>query len=305
MIPDVRHIEAFLAVARCSHFTRAAADLHVSQSALTVQIRQLEAALGVRLFDRNNRSVALTPAGRELVGPLERVLVDLRSIAEHAHDLVSRPRGIVTVACLPSVAASVLPRAIAALAAQHHGVVVRTHDVVAERVLEMVRSGEADFGVGNADRVDRKVTAQPLITDRLSAFVPEGHALAARRHVTLKELAGQPLVLTRKDSSVRAVLERALRADRLAVAVAQEVTYMATALGMAAAGVGIAVLPEAAAALAPAGVRRVAIRSPVLTRQIAVLLRAGRSLSPAAACLVELLRSEQPRRRSIRPLRSS
>jgi LysR family transcriptional regulator, carnitine catabolism transcriptional activator len=294
MIADVRHIEAFLAVARCSHFTRAAADLHVSQSALTVQIRQLEAALGVRLFDRNNRSVALTPAGRELVGPLERVLVDLRSIADQAHDLVSRPRGIVTVACLPSVAASVLPRAIAALTAQHHGIVVRTHDVVAERVLEMVRSGEADFGVGDADRVDRKVTAQPLITDRLSAFVPAGHALAGRRSVTVRELAGQPLVLTRKDSSVRTVLERALRGERLEVAVAQEVTYMATALGMTAAGVGIAVLPDAAAALAPAGVTRVAIRGPVLTRQIAVLLRAGRSLSPAATQLVELLRRERP-----------
>ena len=123
--------------------------------------------------------MALTPAGRELVGPLERVLVDLRAIADQAHDLVSRPRGIVTVACLPSVAASVMPRAIAALTAQHHGIVVRTHDVVAERVLEMVRSGEADFGVGNADRVDRKVTAQPLIhrIDSPPSYLA-GHALA-------------------------------------------------------------------------------------------------------------------------------
>jgi len=91
------------------------------------------------------------------------------------------------------------------------------------------------------------------------------------------------------------LLDRALRRERLAVAVAQEVTYMATALGMTAAGVGIAVLPDAAAALAPAGVTRVAIRGPVLTRQIAVLLRTGRSLFPAATQLVELLRREQSR----------
>jgi DNA-binding transcriptional LysR family regulator len=291
MIADVRLIEAFLAVARCSHFTRAAADVNVSQSALTVQIRQLEAALGVRLFDRNNRSVALTPVGRELVAPLERVLLDLRSIAEHAQDLSSRPRGIVTVACLPSIAAGVLPGAIVALTAQHHGIVVRTHDVVAERVLEMVRSGEADFGVGNADRMDRQLNAEPLMTDRLSAFLPDGHPLAARRHLTLEELCDRPLVLTRKDSGVRVVLERAVRGQRLAITVAQEVTYMATALGMVAAGVGIAVLPEAAAALAPAGVTRVAIRRPILTRQIAMLRKAGRSLSPAAVRLVELLRS--------------
>ena len=69
---ELRHIAAFLAVARCGNFTRAATELHVSQPALTVQIRQLEAALGLRLFDRNNRNVALTQPGRELVAPFER-----------------------------------------------------------------------------------------------------------------------------------------------------------------------------------------------------------------------------------------
>ena len=64
-LPELRHIEAFLAVARCGNFTRAAADLHVSQPALTVQIRQLESTLGLRLFDRNNRRVSLTQPGRE------------------------------------------------------------------------------------------------------------------------------------------------------------------------------------------------------------------------------------------------
>ncbi len=98
MTAELRHIEAFLAVARSGNFTRAAADLHVSQPALTVQIRQLEAALGLRLFDRNNRRVALTQPGRELVAPLERVLLDVRSIVESAHDFAAHRRGVVTVA---------------------------------------------------------------------------------------------------------------------------------------------------------------------------------------------------------------
>jgi DNA-binding transcriptional LysR family regulator len=90
MTAELRHIAAFLAVARCGNFTRAAADLHVSQPALTVQIRQLESALGVRLFDRNNRPVSLTQPGRELVAPLERVLLDVRSIVDSAHDLATQ-----------------------------------------------------------------------------------------------------------------------------------------------------------------------------------------------------------------------
>ena len=111
MTAELRHIEAFLAVARLGHFTRAAAALHVSQSALTVQIRQLEAALGVRLFDRNNRRVALTQAGRDLVAPFERISLDVAAVLQHARDLSAHRRGTVTVGALPSVAASVLPQA--------------------------------------------------------------------------------------------------------------------------------------------------------------------------------------------------
>ena len=140
MLAELRHIEAFLAVARLGHFTRAAAALHVSQPALTVQIRQLEAALGVRLFDRNNRRVAITQAGRDLVAPLERISLDVASVVRHAHDLSAHRRGLVTVAALPSVAAGPLPQAIRRLADAHQGIVVRVRDAIAARVLELVKS---------------------------------------------------------------------------------------------------------------------------------------------------------------------
>jgi LysR family carnitine catabolism transcriptional activator len=291
MTAELRHIEAFLAVARCGNFTRAASELHVSQPALTVQIRQLESALGVRLFDRNNRTVGLTQPGRELVAPFERVLLDVRSIVEGAHDFAAHRRGVVTVACLPSIAAELLPRAIADLATRHHGITVRVRDVVAARVLELVKSGEVDFGLGSAARVDRELTDHPLLADRLSAFVAKAHPLADKHQVTLREVAGYPLILTGPDSSVRELVERVLQKEQFSVTVAQEATYMTTALGMAAAGLGIAILPHAAIASAPAGVRRVGIRNPALTRRIAIITKAGRSLQPAAQKLVDVLQS--------------
>src|SRR5215831_8649526 len=112
MLQGVRHIRAFLAVARLGSFTRAAGELHVSQPALTVQIRQLEDALRARVFDRNKRHVALTQTGRTLLGPLSRVLADLEAVIDTSRDLAGLRRGSVAVAVLPTIAAGLLPIAI-------------------------------------------------------------------------------------------------------------------------------------------------------------------------------------------------
>jgi LysR family transcriptional regulator, carnitine catabolism transcriptional activator len=291
MTAELRHIEAFLAVARLGHFTRAAAALHISQPALTVQIRQLEEALGIRLFDRNNRRVALTQAGRDLIAPLERVSLDIASIVRHARDLSAHRHGVVTVAALPSVAVGILPRAIRALAADHEGIVVRVRDAIAGRVLDLVKAGDVDFGIGCLVRPDPEVASDPIFTDRLCAFAPVDHPLARAPQLRFRDLGAYPLILTGQDTSSRQIVERALAEVRLPVQVAQEATYMTTAIGMAQAGLGIAILPEST--LTPeAGtrLRAVAIREPVLTRQIGLLTRNGRSLSPAARRLVDVLR---------------
>lgn len=296
MNAELRHVAAFLAVARLSSFTRAAVMLRVSQPALTVQIKQLEDAFGVRLFDRDNRSVALTPAGRELVAPLERLMHDFEAVAGHARDLAGHRRGFVTIAALPSIAAGLLPRAIRLLSDQHEGIVVRVKDVTAGRIVDLVKSGEVDFGIGSVIRPDADLTTQPLLNDRLCVFAPTDHPISRKRYITLNELSRHPLILTSHDSSVRQIVERAFEHARLAAHVAQEATYMTTAIGMVRAGLGVAVLPESAlVGDAGEGIRAVAIRTPMLRREISILTSAGRSLSPAAQKLIEVLRRVQPR----------
>jgi DNA-binding transcriptional LysR family regulator len=106
---DVRQLRAFVTVAECGSFTRAAASLNLSQPALTVQIRKLEQALGVRLFDRNTRVVALTRNGAELLPTLGRILRDLDGVLAETRQLVTMQRGVVRLAVLPSFASGVLP----------------------------------------------------------------------------------------------------------------------------------------------------------------------------------------------------
>lgn len=290
MIQGVRHIRAFLAVARLGGFTKAAAELGVSQPALTVQIRQLEESLGVRVFDRNKRQVVLTRAGRDLLTPLQRVLTDLEAVMSASQDLAGLRRGSVAVATLPSVAAGPLPVAIRRFAMEHPGIDVKVSDVVAERVVQLVKAEEVDFGIGTRVGPDRDVELADFLTDRMCAFFPDDHPLAGRGPLTLREVVAYPLILTARDTSVRMLVERALEKEGLDFSLSCEANYMSTAVGMVRAGLGVSILPQSAVAAASCGGLGVEpIHTPGLTREISLIRKTNRSLSPAAQRFIDVL----------------
>lgn len=287
----MRHIRAFLAVARIGNFTRAASELHVSQSALTVQIRQLEDSLGVTLFDRGKRRVALTHAGRDVLVPLEKILVDTEAVVSRTRELTSLRRGMVTLAALPSIAAQIVPRAVQQFTKLYPGIEVRIRDVVAERIVEAVKKEEVDFGVGSKLRPDEELKTVLLQVDRLCAFAPKSHLLARQDTIGLTELVAYPLIVTGRDSGVRAILEDAMKRAKTPLMVAYETNYMSTALGLVKAGLGIAVLPEAAADMDKAGeIYCIAINKPQLSRRIEIIQKKDRSLSPSALQMVAVLK---------------
>jgi LysR family transcriptional regulator, carnitine catabolism transcriptional activator len=287
VIQDLRHIRAFLALARAGSFTRAASELHMSQPTLTVQIQQLESAVGVKLFDRNKRHVALTQAGRDLLVPLERILIDVEAIATSTGELREHRRGLVTVAALPSVAAGLLPRAIKRLSESYPGITVRVFDGVASTVAAMVKGGQADFGISSQTTGDRELTSQTLLMDRLCAVVSPSHPLARKRSMTLHELAKHPLILMVKDSSSRQIVDLAFDREGLVSTVAYETTYGTSVAGLALAGLGVGILPESMAG--PSRLHQLHIRGGALTRRIGIIMRASRSLSPTADKLKQTL----------------
>src|SRR5580692_6987678 len=131
---NLRDIRAFIAVAQTGNFTRAAARLHLSQPALTVQIRRLEDTVGARLFDRNSRSVALTQTGRELLPLLQRSLNDMEQALRDARAFGEGASGTVRLACLPTFASSALPELIQAFRKRVPQARFQIRDVVASMV---------------------------------------------------------------------------------------------------------------------------------------------------------------------------
>jgi len=277
-------------VARLRNFSRASLELYLSPPALTAHIQQLETELDVKLFTRTTRKIELTPAGKELLGPLERVVVELQSIATSADEFKTLRRGLVTVAAVSSVAARLLPQAIAEFSRSYPGVCVRFTDAVARNIVDMVSSGEVDFGIGSQIQQDEHVGTRSLFSESICVFVTKKHMWANRRKVKLREVATQELILTEKDTSVRMILESAFERQGLYPRFRYVTNNMSTALGMVSAGLGVAVLPQSAIDCGSSSdIRPVDISHPKLTRDIGILTRRDRPLSKASEQLVEII----------------
>ena len=299
---DLRHLEAFVAAARHSSFTRAARTLNVSQPAFTVQIRQLESALGVRLLDRNTRSVQLTQIGQDLAPVLERILRELEALLHSTRSLSTAAAGYVAVAALPSLSATILPRIVEAFRKENPAISIHLRDAVGIRVAAMVRAGEADFGFGSLSSADPELEFTPLFKDRLVAIFGPETPFGRRRALSLADLAQQPLILMDRESTVRTVVDRALASIGHYAPPAFEASYMSTALGMVKAGLGVTILPESVLEMEDnRDLDFRPIQKPALDRDVGILMKRGRSLAPAAAALVDAVRKEcKSRARGVR-----
>lgn len=288
---NLRQVRAFVAVARLGSFTRAAALLHVAQPTLTVQIRKLEEALTVRLFDRTSRSVALTQTGRDLLPVLGRLVQDLDGVVAEVRNHGAGYQGLVRVAALPTAAAALLPKAIGSFRITYPGADFRIRDVIARRVLALVEAEEVDIGITGGPTKAVDIDVLLAIEDRMHVVFPQTHTLAEARAITPDLLMRYPLIMMDPDTSVRAVVEAGFHAAGLIPRPAAEVTYMMTAVGMVQAGLGITILPSSAKEIdAYPMIRSRRIEAAGFERRISLVKKGGRTLPPLSALFVSHLR---------------
>jgi len=286
---NLRQMRAFVAVAQLKSFTRAAELLHVSQPALTVQIRKLEETLRCRLLDRNSRSVEITRIGRELLPMLQRTLQDLDAIVVDSHARSAGRLGAVRIASLPSFAASVLPDVILACRKANPGLGFVVRDAVASRVMQLVRAEDVDLGITGGDVLDGELERLHRSRDRLCLVFPGAHPIGKRRSIRLKDLLELPLVLTDPATSVRAAVDAAFLAAGRRPAVACETTYMMTAVAMVRAGLGLTILPASAREIrAERGLKARPIDDPAFVREVSIVKKRHRTLPPAALAFLEI-----------------
>lgn len=286
----LRQLYGFKAVADLGTFTAAAQRLKVAQPALSLNIRDLESELDARLFDRTTRRVELTAAGREFLQSVDKLIVDLERAVQNARDLADRKRGRLVVAAPPLLAALIVPGAVADYRKRFPSIEVSVIDAQPNIIVDKVRSGEADCGIGTFAEAEEGIRREVLFEDALMAWCPAQSQCARSSRLAWKDLpAGQLIAMTR-DSRIRFLVDQAYQSIGQTVRPAYEVSHMTTAIMMVEAGLGVAVLPAYVWGFARAfNVVSKLLSEPEVRREVAIIEASGRSLSPAAEAFLTYL----------------
>ncbi|MEU9594891.1 LysR family transcriptional regulator [Streptomyces sp. NPDC048219] len=246
---ELRQLEYFVAVAEERNFTRAAERVHISQSGVSAQIRRLERELGAELFDRSARTVTLTVAGKAALEHARAALAAAGSVGQAVGEVTDLIRGRLAVGMVIGCVLTPLFDALAAFHEAHPGVELSLLEDGSDRLADGVRTGALDLAlVGAAAAAPGDLAARTIISERLVAAVPAGHPLARRRRVVLRDLAEHPVICMPPGTGLRAVFDQACAAQGLRPAIALQASAGDAIAGLAARGLGVAVLSDSMAA---------------------------------------------------------
>lgn len=285
MYLDLPGLEAFIAVAELGSFRRAANRLGLSQPALTRRLQRLEAVTGAELLDRRAQPIRLTAAGTALLPEAQEAIGRLREAMRR----VVKPDGAqrVEIGCLPTLAVRHLGPPVLAHRRRWPEAEIVVHEGSATEIRAMLDANRIDFALAATGAERWNVERVPLFEEPFFIVLQAGHPLARRDVVAWAELRGEPVISTHALSENRRLVEAAMDEARVHAAGQVEVRHLATAVAMAAAGVGLAALPASALPdPLPRDLAAVRLVRPALTRRIGLLSPRERQLSPAARSLM-------------------
>ena len=283
-------LRTFLLIAEKKSFRGTSEQVHRSQSAISAQIKLLEAQIGAELFHRTTRSVHLTAAGKQLFETARRGLREVEAGIREIREAQALQAGHVALAATPIAAAALLPPVLARFEKLYPGVRMSVREMQSADVHANVLQGEVDFGVVPGPE-SAECDFEPLLSEEICALMPTDMYDSASDQISLKELSALPLLLLNNATSLRSLLDQAAQRARTKLTPKYECTQAQTLIAMAKTGLGAAILPRLALpGKLPKGLRVCRISSPHLARQVGLLTVRACKLSPTAEKLASLIR---------------
>ncbi|MFD1560332.1 transcriptional regulator CynR [Paraburkholderia silviterrae] len=281
----LRHITYFLAVAEHSSFTRAAVALHVSQPALSQQIKQLEETLGTQLFDRTGRTTRLTDTGEVYFQYARRALQDLEEGKRAIHDVSDLSRGSFRVAVTPTFTNYLVGPLVEAYHALHPNVTLTLREMTQERMEELLVDGELDVGIAFEDVRSPDIESQRLLVETLALVVGAGHPLARRRKIGLRALNDESLILLTSEFATRDQIDLYCRQHEIRPRVLMEANSLSTVVEIIR-RTPLSTLLPAKIASAQQGLVAIALDPMLLQRTAVIMQRKGAYQTAAARAFI-------------------
>jgi LysR family hydrogen peroxide-inducible transcriptional activator len=290
---ELHRLRYFLAAAEAGSVSRAAERCHVAQPSLSQQIRKLEEDLGVVLFDRLGRGIALTDAGRALLPRARQILAGVREAETNLRREIDEGHGVVAIGAIPTMAPYVLPPAIARLRQSLPACEVRITEQLTEHLIEALVENRLDCAVVSTpldhDLIEIEVVAQ----EDLLVVVSKHHPLAAAGHVDLATLHGEAAVTLEDMHCLGRQIQGFCSSRRVAPRITCSTAQLGTVFDLVATGLGVSVVPEMATVRARRrSLAFLRVKPRPLVRQIAIAWRKDRSHARAARRFAELLRED-------------
>ena len=279
----LKQLRTFVAVADCGRFRLAAEAVNLTQSAVSILIKELEGQLGTNLFDRHTRFVGLTDAGRRLLPLALDILERVDSAIESMVDITALKTGRVTIASATVLAATYLPSRIASFMRIHPEIRVDLRDVSEDEIRTLLLNGEADIGVGTSRFREQEINDNELFADHLALFCPADDPLARRKAVDWADFDNRSFIALTSENPLQRRIDQLLEVNGVATRRQFSVRFSATLLALVNEGLGIGILPAGSKGLSPmVNIVMRPITDQVASRNVVALTLRERTLSPAA-----------------------
>ncbi|MDO4427832.1 MAG: LysR family transcriptional regulator [Moraxella sp.] len=279
----LRQLRAFKAVTESGSFTKAAEQLHTTQSALSGLIKEFESTLDLRLFDRTTRTLSLSTAGQHIYPMVTRILYDIENMAAEVGRLKDLESGSVKVAVSQQLAASVLPAVMAHFSAKYPNIHVTLEDGSVDAVIESVNAGTVDFGISPERDIGDSLSGEMLFNLPFYVVMPENHPFTKLDHVNWCDLKHETLITLSGMFNQLLIQDLPEEHASMIKNATHRVNFPTTAFSMVAQNLGLTFcLPYSRTRVAQNGLQMRLLTEPRITRPAFLYKKRGRPLSDAA-----------------------
>jgi len=288
VLMEVHQLRYFLAVVSTGSFTAAAEICHVSQPSLSIQIAKLEDEAGGPLLERHRTGARLTDRGRLFHPRAAEILHQLEAARKDLADLDGLRRGEVTLGCLPTTGAYLLPPLLRAFRKQHPELTVRLREDSSPMLAQLLCDGDIDLALIDEAGRGPELRSLPLFSEPLLVAVPTDHPLASRGVIAIEALSDEPLIVMKAGHGFRTIVLDYLANRHIQPHIVYESAGIETVQALVEAGLGVSIVPRMVRKVP--GPSYLDILPPTPTRTLFLAVRVGATLSPTALALEASIR---------------